>query len=59
MPKFEVLIQKVEHIGRFELFTGYKSKKNLYLYKKLGYSIFRRKRISPKPPLVYLQKIKD
>lgn len=27
--------------NRFELFTGHKSEKNLYLYKKLGYKIFK------------------
>ena len=29
------------NLKRYELFTGYKSKKNLYLYQKLGYQQFR------------------
>ena len=33
--------QRFNHIKRFELFTGYKDLKNIYLYKKLGYSIFK------------------
>ncbi len=41
---------------RFELFTGSRSEKNLYLYKKLGYEIFKRERLSDKVELVYLEK---
>jgi GNAT superfamily N-acetyltransferase len=42
--------------GRFELFTGYKSEKNLYLYHKLGYREIRRQAVSETLTLVFLQK---
>jgi len=48
---------RFEHARRFELFTGYKSKKNLYLYNKQGYKEFRRDKISDKLTLVFLEKI--
>ena len=41
---------------RFELFTGHKSERNLHLYRKLGYRIFRREKISGRLTLVYLEK---
>ncbi|PXY45042.1 GNAT family N-acetyltransferase [Flavobacterium hydrophilum] len=44
--------------NRFELFTGFKSEKNLYLYNKIGYSEFKRKIIDDNLTLVYLEKIK-
>ncbi len=43
---------------RIELFTGFKSLKNLYLYNKLGYKEFKRKAIDANLTLVYLEKIK-
>jgi ribosomal protein S18 acetylase RimI-like enzyme len=42
--------------GRFELFTGHKSERNLRLYRKLGYRIFRSEKISENLTLVYMQK---
>ena len=44
---------------RFELFTGERSARNLYLYQKLGYRIFKRERLSEKVGLVYLEKRND
>ena len=41
---------------RYELFTGFKSAKNLYLYKKLGYEKFKEEQISSKLTLIILQK---
>ena len=41
---------------RFELFTGTRSEKNLYLYRKLGYRAYKRRAISEKVTLVFLQK---
>ena len=41
---------------RYELFTGQKSKRNLYIYEKNGYQIFKEKRISEKLSLVFLEK---
>jgi GNAT superfamily N-acetyltransferase len=42
---------------RFELFTGHKSARNLYLYQKLGYSQFKEKVVSPKLTIIFLEKI--
>jgi ribosomal protein S18 acetylase RimI-like enzyme len=42
---------------RYELFTGHKSKRNLHIYEKNGYRIFKNKRISKKLSLVFLEKI--
>jgi hypothetical protein len=42
---------------RYELFTGKKSVKNIYLYNKLGYRIFKEEKISEKLTFVYLEKI--
>ena len=44
--------------NRIELFTGFKSEKNLYLYNKLGYKEFKRKAIDANLTLVYLEKTK-
>jgi ribosomal protein S18 acetylase RimI-like enzyme len=41
---------------RFELFTGDRSEKNLYLYRKLGYEVFRSKELTDKVTLVFLEK---
>ena len=41
---------------RYELFTGYKSKKNIYLYKKLGYKIIRQLKVKSSLTLVFLNK---
>ena len=46
-------------VRRFELFTGERSARNLYLYQKLGYRIFRRERLNEKVGLVYLEKNND
>jgi GNAT superfamily N-acetyltransferase len=42
--------------GRFELFTGHKSERNLYLYGKLGYKVFQHQQGAGMPELVYLEK---
>jgi GNAT superfamily N-acetyltransferase len=42
--------------SRYELFTGSKSKKNIVLYKKLGYKAFRERLSTPDFSLVYLEK---
>ena len=47
-----------EQCIRFELFTGFKSEKNLYLYQKLGYSEFKRQKINENLTLVFLEKEK-
>lgn len=55
------LITEIEmihrEVSRFELFTGSKSVKNLYLYHKLGYRNFRQESLSDQVELIYLEKI--
>jgi ribosomal protein S18 acetylase RimI-like enzyme len=41
---------------RFELFTGDRSERNLYLYSKCGYRIFRTERLTEKTTIVFLEK---
>jgi GNAT superfamily N-acetyltransferase len=56
----KLLMNSIESIFRdcsgFELFTGFKSQKNLYLYNKLGYKEFKREKISDNLTFVYLEK---
>jgi len=47
---------KFPYVKRFELFTGSKDEKNLYLYKKLGYSQFKSHDTGAGYSLVYLEK---
>jgi len=44
--------------NRFELFTGHKSQKNLYLYKKLGYKEFKQEMVNKNLTIIYLEKTK-
>jgi ribosomal protein S18 acetylase RimI-like enzyme len=46
-------------VKRFELFTGHKSERNLYLYQKLGYRIWRTEKINELLSQVYLQKPRE
>lgn len=41
---------------RYELFTGEKSEKNLYIYIKKGYQVFQHKKMSEKLTLAFLEK---
>jgi ribosomal protein S18 acetylase RimI-like enzyme len=41
---------------RYELFTGYRSERNLHFYRGLGYEDFRTEVVSPRLSLVFLQK---
>lgn len=54
------LLNEIESIfklsGRYELFTGYKSIKNIHLYQKTDYKIFRQEKITDNLCLVYLEK---
>jgi ribosomal protein S18 acetylase RimI-like enzyme len=43
---------------RFELFTGHKSEKNLHLYEKLGYRVFKTVKANERLTIVFLEKIK-
>jgi ribosomal protein S18 acetylase RimI-like enzyme len=42
---------------RFELYTGFRDEKNLYLYNKLGYAQYKKIEIKAGLSLVYLEKI--
>jgi ribosomal protein S18 acetylase RimI-like enzyme len=54
------LLNEIEYIfrdaKRFELFTGHRSERNLYLYQKSGYQICKTERIHAHLSLVYLEK---
>ena len=44
-------------IAAFELFTGEKSVKNIYLYRKSGYMIFKTEKLNDKVNIVFLAKV--
>lgn len=48
--------RRFPHTRRFELFTGDRSERNLYLYQKLGYRKFRSERLTDRMTIVYLEK---
>jgi ribosomal protein S18 acetylase RimI-like enzyme len=48
--------QQFSEVNRFELFTGNRSERNLYLYQKLGYRIFRNDHLNDKITVVFLEK---
>lgn len=54
MHKIESIFINVE---RYEVFTGYKDEKNLYLYQKLGYKKFKSEKIHANLIFEYLEKI--
>jgi len=55
-----ILMSEIEklfsHAKRFELFTGNKSEKNIYLYKKLGYRIIKESDGDKDIKLVFMEK---
>lgn len=55
------LLNKIEthfrEAWRYELFTGERSERNLYLYDKLGYRIYRTERLTEKAAIVFLEKV--
>ena len=57
------LLQEVEntfdHVARYELFTGHKSEKNLYLYEKNGYRISSRHEVTDDLTLVFMEKYRN
>lgn len=57
------LLQEIEntfsHVTRYELFTGHKSQKNLHLYEKNGYKIFRRQKLTDDLTLVFMEKYRN
>lgn len=54
------LMQQIEMqlrpVSRYELFTGSRSEKNLSLYQKLGYTVFREQPVHDRLTLVFLHK---
>lgn len=50
------VIEQACPAARFELFTGSKSEKNIRLYNRLGYQVFKRKVIGQHLTLVFLEK---
>ncbi|PWW04771.1 ribosomal protein S18 acetylase RimI-like enzyme [Paenibacillus cellulosilyticus] len=55
----KLLMRQIEALqphSRFELFTGFKSERNIALYQKLGYQIYCERVISPEFSLIYLEK---
>jgi GNAT superfamily N-acetyltransferase len=53
MAEIEAVLTRAH---RFELFTGHKSERNLYLYRKLGYRPFKEEKVGERLTLVYLEK---
>lgn len=56
------LLQEIERISecsRLELFTSSKSSRNIKLYEKIGYSIFKKEKISEELTFIYLHKDKS
>lgn len=49
--------EKFFSVNRFEIFTGDKSRRNIYFHQKRGYKIFKSELISEKRKRVYLEKI--
>jgi len=54
------LMSYIEHhnnmVKRFELFTGHRSVRNLYLYEKLGYREYKREKAGDHLTLIFLEK---
>jgi ribosomal protein S18 acetylase RimI-like enzyme len=53
MKQIELCFENAQH---FELFTGYKSERNINLYERLGYRIFKSEEINKKLSFVFMEK---
>ncbi len=57
------LLEEIEnafdHVDRYELFTGHKSERNLYLYKKNGYKIFRSQKLTEDLTIIFMEKYRN
>jgi ribosomal protein S18 acetylase RimI-like enzyme len=57
-----VLMEQIElcfcQARRFELFTGHNSKRNIHLYERLGYSIFKSEEINKTLSFLFMEKHK-
>ncbi len=57
----KALMNKVEkqfknNVKRYELFTGSRDQRNLYLYNKLGYKSFKTEKLNPQITFVFMEK---
>ena len=56
------LLEEIETLvtacGRFELFTGHRSEKNIHIYEKLGYKAFKAEKATDNLNLVFYEKVK-
>ena len=50
--------KRFDSVQRYELFTGSKDEKNIFLYTKLGYKIFEEKTIKDNLVIVFMEKVK-
>ena len=48
--------RRFDKVQKYELFTGFRDDKNIYLYKKLGYKIFKENIINDNLKLVFMEK---
>jgi len=48
---------KDKHINKYELFTGEKSQKNIHLYQKIGYRIFKTEKLNDNVNIVFMEKL--
>lgn len=48
--------EKFNDCKQYELFTGHKSEKNIYLYKKLGYTEYKRQSTNENLNLIFMKK---
>jgi len=53
----EAIEGQFNNVKRFELFTGYRSERNIHLYEKNGYREFRREQVSKKLMMVFMEKV--
>ncbi|MDD5108584.1 MAG: GNAT family N-acetyltransferase [Candidatus Omnitrophica bacterium] len=55
------LMHKIEayfaQAARFEVFTGHKSRRNIYFHQRLGYKIFKREHVSQLRDRVFMEKL--
>jgi GNAT superfamily N-acetyltransferase len=52
----EAIETEFKQASRYELFTGEKSEKNIYIYMKKGYRVFKTQQLSDKVRLLFLEK---
>lgn len=54
------LLREIEsyfgYVKRYELFTGHQSKRNIYFYKKFGYTSFKTEQVSQRRQRLYMEK---